>query len=298
MSLSSRAVAVAASTGCPRLGAAARHGWSDTAIAKAKGIVAIAPRLAFVEGQEFERRAVGRGPDDDPALLTLLELTDGRVVRFRDGEADSELLTESDAALADPDVTVILQGVLPGLYGGFHRPDLLVRTPRGWSVGEVKVYLDRAGDTPAHLVQSTATQAAVSVAAGRQHGLVMEDQALIILASSRGAPSVRVLDIAGEAELIDHLLRTSPAPRATTTQMPELAEHRYNPSICEGACALADVCRGEAGSEPGVLWPGDTTAPTYGWKHVDLLTMCEAGNAPSAVQAGWDAARGSVPSQS
>lgn len=290
MSLSSRAVAVAAATGCPRLGHAARKGWSDTAIAKAKGVVAIAPRLAFVEGQEFERRAVGRGPDDDPTLRTLLGLDDGDVVRFRDGEASSELLAESDAAIANPNVSVILQGVLPGLYGGYHRPDLLVRTPQGWSVGEVKVYLDRAGDTSTHLVQSTATQAAVSVVAGRRHGLTMEDQAVIILASSTGAPSVRILDIAGEAELIEHLLRTNPPPRGDDLKVPPLAEHRYNPAICEGSCALADICRTEAASAPGVLWPGDITAPTYGWTHVDLLAQCQAGTAPSAVQAGWDAA--------
>lgn len=290
MSLSSRAVAVAAATGCPRLAGAARSGWSDTSVAKAKGIVAIAPRLAFIEGQEFERRVVGRDASDDDALLELLGVS-GQVARFRDGEANTELLGEFNAAVADPDVSVILQGVLPGLYGGYHRPDLLIRRDAVWEVGEVKVYLDRAGETPKHLVQSTATQAAVSVVAARQMGMTVADTATIILASPRGTPSVRRIDVAGESELIEHLLRTSPAPRSDSTAVPDLEDHRYNPAICEGACALADICRAEAGAAPGMLWPGEMTAQTYGWTHEGLLALCASGEAPAAVQAGWDAAQ-------
>jgi hypothetical protein len=292
MSLSSRAVAVAASTGCPRLGSAAHLGWSDTKVAKDLGLVAIAPRLAFLEGQEFERRAIGRDSDGDADLLELLGVT-GTVVRFKDGEADSELLAEFDAAVADPNVAIIIQGVLPGLYLGYHRPDLMVRNPIGWTVGEVKVYLDRGGDTPVHLVQSTATQAAVSVVAARRHGLTVSETAMVVLASARGLPSVRLIHIGGETDLIEQLTVTSPRPRGEhdyPSTLAHLAGHRYVAAACEGACALADICRKQAGAEPGVLWPGDAVAPTYGWTHEDLLAQCESGVAPPAVQAGWDAA--------
>lgn len=293
MSLSSRAVAVAAATGCSRLGNAARHGWSDTSCAKVTGVVAIAPRLAFVEGQKFEQRVLGRTSEDDPALRELIGVT-GDVVRIEDSTATPALLAVSDAALADPDVSVVLQAVLPGLYGGYHRPDLMIRTPRGWAIGEVKVYLDAGGDTSPHLVQSTAMQAAVSVVAGRHHGLTVDDEALIILASSQGKPSLRSLNLAGEVELVTALLHTNPPPSRDAIEMPDLTQHRYNPSLCEGSCALAETCRREAGSAPGIFWPGDQTAPTYGWTHEDLLAQCERGVAPAAVQAGWDAGRQSV----
>lgn len=289
MSLSSRAVAAAAGTGCPRLAGAARKGWSDTSLAKAKGVVAIAPRLAFLEGVDFERRALGKDASEDDRLLERLE-AQGKVVRLPETLADSEMYDQFTAALADPEVTVILQGVLPGLYGGYHRPDVLVRRGEVWQVGEVKVYLDRSGETPERLVQSTALQAAVSIVAARRIGMQVTDEAQIILAHQFKPVSVRPLDVGGEVELIEHFTSQAPPPKAASTSMPDLDEHRYDPSVCEGTCALAEVCRKEQAEAPGVIWPTDTVAPTYGWAHTDLLALCEQGLAPSAVQAGWDAA--------
>ena len=292
MSLSSRAVALAAVTGCPRLRVAARRGFGDTTVAKTKGIDSLTPRLAFEEGQRFEERAIGsiRKPNDED-LLALLGVGDGKVVRFPDKVAEDDMLDEFDAAVADPTVAVIVQGVLPGLYGGYHRPDLLIRTEQGWDVGEVKVYLDKGGDTSPRLIQSTAAQVAVSIVAARRHGMNVSDRGIVILASQRGTPSVRPMLLGGEIELVESLLEVAPlTPSEARQGLPEsLGEHIYSPA-CEGKCALADFCRDEAQRAPGVLWSGDTVAPTYGWSHVDLLAMCAEGRGPDAVQAGWEAA--------
>ena len=292
MSLSSRAVAVAASTGCPRLASAARRGWSDVAVAKTQGIDSLTPRLAFAEGQAFERRAIGDGDGSgDQKLLDLLGLLGGRIVRFPDGDADDAMLAEFEQALADPEVAVIVQGVLPGLYGGWHRPDLMIRTATGWQIGEVKVYLDRGGDTPARLVQSTAAQCAVSIVACRERGIPVSDDATIVLASPRGEPVTRTIPVGGEVDLVRELQDRAPrGPKVVgDPSLPVLDDHIYSPA-CEGACALADLCRMQASAAPGVIWPGDAVAVTYGWKHEDLLAQAGAGDAPVAVQAGWAAA--------
>src|SRR5690606_17191518 len=151
MSMNSRAVAVAAMTGCPRLTSAARRGWSDTDVARSRpeAKVALEPRLAFALGRHFEHRATS----EDDALKELLGAT-GLVVRFEESDADQQE-DAFRAALADPAVGLILQGVLPGLYGSHHRPDVMIRLPDGrWRMCEVKVYLDRGGDTPPGMVQS------------------------------------------------------------------------------------------------------------------------------------------------
>lgn len=285
MSMNSRAVAVAAMTGCPRLTSAARRGWSDTDVARSRpeAKVAIEPRLAFALGVHFERRATS----DDDKLKALLGAT-GRVVRFEEKDADQQEGAFRQA-LADPTVGLILQGVLPGLYGSYHRPDVMIRQPHGWRMCEVKVYLDRGGDTPPQMVQSAIAQTAVSIVAARRLGLTVDDEVALILADMRGNPTVRILSAAGEAELIEHLLTRAPRPQqpAKAPELAELDDHIYS-ADCEGTCALADVCRSEAAQDPDVLWPGLAVDTAVSQR--ELLDLVQTGTAPAAVQAGWDAA--------
>lgn len=257
MTLSARAIALGSNRPCPRLDAAASAGYSDTSAADHLGYKAKKPRLAFALGRAFERRLTG----DEERLREVTGAT-GAIVTVTDEHADSESWDTTTAHMADPAVGVILQAAAPGTIGGWLRPDLLFRPHPGapWTVGEVKVYLDKGGETDAHAFGAAVAQAAASVLTLREAGYEVTTTVLVILTDMRGRPTTRRVDAAGELERIT-AFRARTGYRGDHTAPPSLEEVEHIYSIrCVGTCALADYCRSHTGAS--TRWPSLTTADT------------------------------------
>lgn len=257
MTLSARAIALGANRPCPRLDTAATAGFSDTAAADHLGYKAKNPRLAFALGRSFERRLTG----DEEKLREITGAT-GKIVTVPDEHAEHASWETATGLMADPEIGLILQGVAPGTFGGWLRPDLLSRTsPTGpWTVGEVKVYLDKGGETDTHAFGAAVAQAAASVLTLREAGYEVTDTVLVILSDIRGRPTVRTVDCTGELERI-RAFRTRTGYRGDHTTAPDLDETEHIYSIrCVGTCALADYCR--AHTARIVRWPSLSTTST------------------------------------
>lgn len=254
MTLSARAIALGANRPCPRLDAAATTGHSDTSAAAHYGHKAKSPRLAFALGRAFERRLTG----DEETLREITGAT-GSIVTITDEHADSQSWETATAHMADPAVGVILQGVAPAEFGGWLRPDLIFRAHpyAAWQVGEVKVYLDKGGETDAHAFGAAVAQAAASVLTLSEAGYEITTEVLIILTDMRGRPTTRTVDCAGELERI-RAFRNRTDYRGDHTEPADLAavEHIYS-IRCVGTCALADYCRDHAAET--ARWPSLTT---------------------------------------
>lgn len=254
MTLSARAIALGANRPCPRLDAAATTGHSDITAAAHYGHKAKNPRLAYALGRAFERRLTG---DED----ALREITGahGHIVTIPDEHADSQTWDTATGHMADPAVGLILQAVAPGEFGGWLRPDLLYRhDPAGpWHVGEIKVYLDKGGETDGHSFGAAVAQAAASVLTLSEAGYDVSTRVLIVLTDLRGRPTARTVDCTGELERI-RTFRARTGYRGDHTEPADLSTTGHIYSIrCVGACALADYCRDQAAQT--APWPSLTT---------------------------------------
>lgn len=251
MTLAARAVALAANRPCPRLDRAATAGYSDAAMADHHGHRTKQPRLAYALGKAFERRLT----EDHEALHKITGAT-GDVVTIPDEYGDSEAWQKHQDLTATGQVGIILQGVAPGPFGGWLRPDIVFRGAEKdtWHVGEIKVYLDRGGETDPHTFGQAVTQAAASVLTLREAGYSISSTVLIVLTDLLGNPRPRWVDCEGEVNAVTTLRERAPYRGDATTPPPlEHAQHIYS-IRCVGRCALADYCRDQL-TTAGVRFP-------------------------------------------
>lgn len=244
MTLNARALATTASRPCRRLDEAAKSGWSDTGLAAHHGHTAKNPRLAYAYGKAYEDRIT----TDHAKLRDLIGADPGTAHECTAEHGDSASHQAFLNLLDDPQNTLILQGIVPGPYGGWLRPDLLYRRNGTWTVGEIKIYLDKGGETDAHAFGKAVTQAAITVKALTDAGYTASAEVTIILTNLIGRPVTRTVDATGELELLARLDERAPYQGESDTP-PDLAHIENIYSIrCHGACALADHCRALAQS--------------------------------------------------
>lgn len=283
MSLSARAIALAANTPCPRLDTLAAAGHSDTSTASFLGYETKSPRLAYAVGVAFEKRITS-----DPQKLTELLGAYGGVTVTIDAEhGDETTYQQTLTHLADPTVSMVLQGVVPGPFGGWLRPDVLYRAGNTWEVGEIKVYLDKDTETSTISIGQAVTQAAISARALTNAGVQVSEKVTIILSTLTGAPTARRFAIAGELARIDALLERTSTTGQTPTVEPFApgGEHIYS-IRCVGACALAEYCATQL-QETGVRWPSIDLPAKLGASEAQLL---EAALNDPVAQAAYQAA--------
>lgn len=285
MSLPARALATAANRPCPRLDLAAHHGWADTAVAKAYGYTNKSPRLAYALGKAFEDRFTA----DTDRLMRLADADHGAVAEVNADHGDSEAYQQFQELLADEQTTMILQGVAPGLFGGWLRPDLVFSRDGQWHVGEVKIYLDKGGETDAHAFGQAVTQAAASVLTLRRSGVNVSDDVLVILTNLIGQPTGRWVNAAGELHRLQMLEQRAQYQGGASTSAPDLfgTEHIYS-IRCEGACALAEYCREQLRETEHAVFPSLGLAHAMHTTDQELMTM--AHHPGTAVHAGYTAA--------
>lgn len=266
MSLSARAIALAANTPCPRLDTLAAAGHSDTATADALGYENKSPRLAYAVGIAFENRVT----TDHLALAELLGADEGHVLTIEADHGSSETYTQTIGALNDSETSMILQGVIPGPLGGWLRPDILYRRCGIWETGEIKVYLDKDTETSPTSFGQALTQAAISTRALNYAKVPMGSYVSVILSHLNGAPTVRRVTVNGEIERIEQLLERAEATGQETTPAPfaPTGDHIYS-IRCVGTCALATYCK-EQLQEKGALWPSETLPTTLGMGEDEL----------------------------
>lgn len=286
--LSSRDIALTASTGCPRLAAAAAHGRSGRRIAEQLDApMPVVSQIAFLAGGDFERRVVS-SREDYKRLRDTLRVTGG-IHDFGDRLADDEMAAELPGVLADPAIELVLQAPLAGLLGQWHRPDLLQRTPDGgWMVGEIKAYLDRGGDTDPHMTASAVTQAAVAVVAARRLGLKVSSTVRLVFSDLSMNPVVHDLRADAEIAQIERLLSATVSPKA---EDPMQQPHVWGP-VCRGRCPLDPVCAAEVAAQPGRVFLTDRINTRHGLTHVEALGKITSGDdslAGRALRAGWHA---------
>lgn len=251
MTLAARAVALAANRPCPRLDVAASSGHSDVAVANHHGHRTKQPRLAYALGRAFERKLT-----EDHDKLHELTGTTGQILTVPDEHADSESWDTFTTLTHNSAVSVILQGVAPGPFGGWLRPDMVFRgsEPGTWHVGEIKVYLDRGGETDPHAFGQAVTQAATSVMTLREAGYTVSSSVLIILTDLLGNPRPRWVQCDGEISAVQALRERAPY-RGDATVPPSLEHTQHIYSIrCMGRCALATYCRDQL-TATGVRFP-------------------------------------------
>lgn len=266
MSLSARAIALAANTPCPRLDTLAAAGHSDTATADALGYENKSPRLAYAVGIAFENRVT----TDHLALAELLGADEGHVLTIEADHGSSETYTQTLGALNDSETSMILQGVIPGPLGGWLRPDILYRRGGIWETGEIKVYLDKDTETNPKSFGQALTQAAISTRALNYAKVPMGSYVSVILSHLNGTPTVRRVTVNGEIERIEQLLERTEATGQETTPAPfaPTGEHIYS-IRCVGTCALATYCK-EQLQEKGSLWPSEPLPTTLGMGEDEL----------------------------
>lgn len=266
MSLSARAIALAANTPCPRLDTLAAAGHSDTATADALGYENKSPRLAYAVGIAFENRVT----TDHLALAELLGADEGHVLTIEADHGSSETYTQTIGALNDSETSMILQGVIPGPLGGWLRPDILYRRCGIWETGEIKVYLDKDTETSPTSFGQALTQAAISTRALNYAKISMGSYVSVILSHLNGAPTVRRVTVNGEIERIEQLLERVEATGQGSTLAPFAPQGDHIYSIrCVGTCALATYCK-EQLQEKGALWPSEPLPATLGMSEDEL----------------------------
>lgn len=270
MSLSARALSLVANTPCPRLDTLARAGVADTTAAQTWGFTTKSPRLAYALGKAYENRVTA----DTTALHELCgSASVGNVLVVDDNLADSGTWENTAAALADPAVSMILQGAVPGLMGGWLRPDILVRNTHGaWQVGEIKIYLDKGGATDPQSVSAALTQAATAAYSLMLNTAVNVDTNVhLLLTNLLGAPVSYLCDISGElARLRAASERVGYAGESTSVPDVSGTDHIYS-ARCIGACALADYCRQLTEQETGAAFVSQAYSSSTGVSEGDLL---------------------------
>lgn len=253
MSLSARAIALAANTPCPRLDTLAAAGHSDTATATHLGYDNKSPRLAYAVGIAFEKRVT----EDPQKLAELLGADPGACITIDADHGDATLYDRTRTLMGDPETSIILQGCIPGPLGGWLRPDILYKRAGVWETGEVKVYLDKDTETSPHSFGQAVTQAAITTRALSEAGAPMSPFVTIILSHLTGAPTARRVACAGEIARIDNLLERTQATGQPLTPQPfaPAGEHIYSIN-CIGTCALASYCANEL-KAGGTRWPSN-----------------------------------------
>lgn len=280
MRLSARALALNSNKQCPRLHALASAGISDTAAAKAYGYEGKSPRLSYVVGVAFEKRVT----DNHDRLFELTGADAGKVYEITENLADSGVWEHTKELLADPETTIITQAAVPGLVGGWLRPDVIYKRHGKLYVGEIKIYLDKGGQTDAHSFGAAVTQAAAGVLALRNAGYTVPATVTIVLSSLLGAPTVRRVSCVGEIARLNALV-DSLGYRGDSTGIPDVSAVEDVYSIhCVGACALAKFCRDKA-IAAGELFPSDARLVKEGYTVEQLQKMVLAGE--GAVGAGF-----------
>lgn len=270
MSLSARALSLVANTPCPRLDTLARAGVADTTAAHTWGFSTKAPRLAYALGKAYENRVTA----DTTALHELCGSAPvGDVLVIEDNLADSGTWERTQSALNTPAVSMILQGAVPGLMGGWLRPDVLVRNAQGeWQVGEIKIYLDKGGATDPQSVSAALTQAATAAYSLMLNTAVgVDTTAHLLLTNLLGSPVSYACDISGElarlkaaSERVGYVGESTSVPDVSGT------DHIYS-ARCIGACALADYCRQLTEQETGAVFVSQAYSSSTGVSESGLL---------------------------
>ncbi len=271
MSLSARAIALAANTPCPRLDTLAAAGHSDTATATYLGYENKSPRLAYAVGIAFENRTTA----DKDALAELLHADPGACVVIDAEHGDSTLYERTLHLIADPGTSIILQGCIPGPLGGWLRPDILYKRAGQWETGEIKVYLDKDTETNPHSLGQAITQAAITTRALALAGVPTSPLVTIILSHLTGAPTARRLNCVGEIERIDALIERTQATGQAPTPEPfaPAGEHIYTIQ-CVGTCALAQYCKTQL-QETGRTWPSNPLPALTGHTEQELRALVQ-----------------------
>ena len=269
MSLSARAIALAANTPCPRLDTLAAAGHSDTATATHLGYENKSPRLAYAVGIAFENRATA----DKDALAELLHADPGACAVIDAEHGDNTLYQRTLDLTADPSTSIILQGCIPGPLGGWLRPDILYKRAGKWETGEIKVYLDKDTETNPRSFGQAITQAAISTRALALAGAPTSPMVTIILSHLTGAPNARRINCIGEIERIDALLERTQATGQAPTPEPfaPTGEHIYTIN-CVGTCALATYCANQL-KNTGRTWPSNPLPALTGHTEQELIAL-------------------------
>lgn len=271
MSLSARALALAANTPCPRLDKLAAAGHSDTATATHLGYENKSPRLAYAVGIAFEKKATA----DQGALATLLQADLGACAVIDTEHGDSTLYERTLQLTNDPGISIILQGCIPGPLGGWLRPDILYKRDGVWEAGEIKVYLDKDTQTSPQSFGQAVTQAAISTRALTQAGVPTSLNVSVILSHLTGKPTLRRVNCEGEIARLDALLERAQATGQALTSEPFApgGEHIYS-IRCVGSCALASYCADQLAST-GRTWPSDPLPAITGYTEQELRALVQ-----------------------
>ena len=284
MTLPARALATAATRPCPRLDAAATHGWGDTATAAHHGYTGKSPRLAYAYGKAYEDRITR----DTDRLARLLDADPGQAHTCTAEHGDADSHHDFITRLNDPETTLILQGVIPGPYGGWLRPDLLYKRNGEWTVGEIKIYLDKGGETDGHAFGSAVTQAAIATDYLRRNNHPVTSTVTVILTNLIGAPVIRTVDATGEMAMLDHLKHRAPY-QGETPEPPDLAHIQDIYSLrCHGKCALADYCR-DIAENNGAQFPTMDLTTRTATTSTDLKHLAHTDT--TTINAGYTAAQ-------
>lgn len=156
------------------------------------------------------------------------------------------------------------------INGYFHyvRPDVVVCDVNGWRVGEIKVYLDREGETSGIEVSSTVRQAAVGVLAVRDtlasqdiEVSVSKDVDVIFRKHSAKKASLTVLNAEAEIESLvagvydAEKLFSAWKDKIVSLDSPEEIEKipTFYSSDCATTCAYNEACRKDKEDNDGRL---------------------------------------------
>lgn len=256
MSLSARAVALAANTPCPRLDYLAATGHSDTKTATAYGYNTKQPRLAYAAGISFENR-VTKDPEKLAALLTS---DPGNIVEITDTHGTDQAHQKTLEALQDPTSSIILQGAVPGVFGGYNRPDIIYKRNNTWIAAEIKIYLDKDTETDPYAFGQATAQAAITAAYLKTTGLPTSTYVTVILSTLSGAPTTYTINAKSEIHRMHALRARARQTQATPTPEPPTtlpADHIYT-LACHGKCALAQYCKDQL-TAGGAIFPSTPT---------------------------------------
>lgn len=127
------------------------------------------------------------------------------------------------------------------------KPDVLVGLPgEPIAVGEIKVYLDRSSRTDPDELETACFQAAVGTVALCSVGIAAANKAHIVLRHGT-EPSLRIMDISDEIEIVSDMLKEAPTRAAEllvergNRHLHEI-EHNWTPR-CASSCPLEPTCR-------------------------------------------------------
>lgn len=299
-------------------------------------------RIAAEVGQIFERVLVGRGGErlinlylahPDPAVrlpgeVVVLECGNEefdevdvalRMQKF--AQASMDMIRDAHGATRRGQSIILLQPTLElsiNGYAHYVRPDLLVCTDGMWHVGEIKVYLDRDGETSGIEVSSTVRQAAVGVLAARttlhNNGLVdvVVSSHVDIVFRKHALARASLTRLSAEAEIeslsagidsaVDLLIEwKDKLVSLDTADAIEQIPNFYSDS-CAKSCAYNEVCRSAKEHNDGRILhdhPGVVVVEVSGVTGTRALELA-AGADPLGrneamvarwVRAGWETGR-------